>query len=156
MRDAAQSENGQKNDPFFALEYTYPCLRTHAMIKPEKNINDITWAYLRDDDLSRNNPTHRIIYILDCLFSTEPEVFAKNILAPMADDAFFHPDLKTRLDAYACFVDTKNLMRLSISPAYTHKRYTTLVRRTGWSYDKISTESSVSFWDEENKINIKG
>ena len=126
------------------------------MIKPEKDINDITWAYLRDDDLSRNNPTHRIIYILDCLFSTEPEVFAENILAPMADDAFFHPDLKTRLDAYACFVDTKNLMRLSTSPAYTYKRYTALGRRRGWSSGKINTESSVSFWDEENKINIKG
>lgn len=126
------------------------------MIKPERDINDITWAYLRDDDLSRSDPTHRIIYILDCLFSTEPEVFAENILAPMADDAFFHPDLRTRLDAYACFVDTKNLMRLSTSPAYTYKRYTSISLRKGWSSDKINTESPVSFWDGENKINIKG
>ena len=126
------------------------------MIKPERDINDITWAYLRDDDLSRSDPTHRIIYILDCLFSTEPEVFAENILAPMADDAFFHPDLRTRLDAYVCFVDTKNLMRLSTSPAYTYKRYTSIGLRKGWSSNKLNTESPVSFWDGENKINIKG
>ena len=126
------------------------------MIKPEKDINDITWAYLRDDDLSRNNHTHRIIYILDCLFSTEPEVFAKNILAPMADDALFHPDLKTRLDAYACFVDTKNLMRLSTSAGCTYQKYTAIRAKRSWSSSRIETEAPVSFYDEENKINIKG